>query len=263
MAKNKTYTTLLTHGGAMVDEMRILIDRFNPEMDINKWVDDIVKENVLGKASRAYTSEIISRFFLPRFVNGQSKNAWKALKILCSKGADLSIIRSIMYYHTARIDDLLYDFVVNEVFERYYTGQTTISADDVYRFIESSPKDRLDKQWSDSVKGRLSRGVLSVLRDFGILEGKSKKKIADFYLPLEAFAYVAFLLYSDVSSGDIILNHDDWKLFLLKPKNVERMFLEAHQHGFLKYNAAGNLIRIDFEYKSTEELANDIVSRSH
>jgi len=263
MNKNKTYMTLLAHGGALIDEMRLLMDRFNPEVDTNAWVEEIIKENALGKASRAWTKEIITRFFLPRFVDGEPKNAWKPLKILCSKGVDLSIIRTVMYYHAARIDSFLYDFVTTDLFERYYTGQMNISAADVLRFIQNASPDKFDKPWSDSVKGRLSRGVMATLRDFGVLEGKAKKKISDFYLPVEAFVYVAFLIHFHVSTGEMILEHDDWKLFLLKSQGVERMFLEAHQLGFLNYNAAGKLILIEFEYNSTEELADDIASRAH
>ena len=263
MNKNKTYKALLTHPGAMIDEMRLLINRFNPEVDTNTWVEEIIRENALGKASRSWTREVITRAFLPRFVDGEPKTTWKPLKILGSKSVDLSIIRTVMYYHTAKIDAFLYDFVTTDLFERYYTGQMNLSAADVLRCIQNASPDKFDKPWSDSVKGRLSRGVMSTLRDFGILEGKAKKKIADFYLPIEAFVYVAFLIHSHVSAGEMILNHDDWKLFLLKSQGVERMFLEAHQLGFLNYNAAGKLIRIEFEFNSTEELADDIASRAN
>ncbi|MEQ8191975.1 MAG: BrxA family protein [Candidatus Eremiobacterota bacterium] len=261
MKNGKKYTTLLSHGGAMIDEMLVLIERFDPDIEIDKWVDEIVSENVLGKATRAWTKEIITRYFLPRFVENEYGNTWKVLKILTSKNVDFSIIRTIMYYHTTKIDSFFYDFIVLDLFERYYSGERYISASEVAEFIKNAPSENFEKSWSDYLKGRLSRGVMSVLRDFGILEGKAKKKIADFYFPVEAFVYVAFLLHSSISSGEMILKHDDWKLFLLKPLNVERMFLEAHQRDFLIYNAAGNLIRIEFNYNSTEELACEIASR--
>jgi len=247
----------------VIDETRILLDRFDPRTDTNRWAVEIVKENALGKVSRSRTSEIINRYFVARYVNGYPMDAWKPLKILCSKGVDLPIIRAIMYYHTAKIDDFLFDFVVDEVFERYYSGRMDISADDVYRFIEASSQDKFEKSWSESVKGRLSRGIMSALRDFGILEGRSKKRIANFYLPIEAFVYVASIIHSNVSTGEMIVNHTDWKLFLLKPRTVENIFLEAHQHGWLKYNAAGNIIRIEFGFNTLEELANEIASRAH
>jgi hypothetical protein len=257
---DKRYMTWLAHGGAFIDEMRILIDKFDPERDIDSWVEEITHENILGKRSRSWTREIVRRYFLARFVTEDSGYAWKPLKILCSQGVDLSIIRPIMYYHTAKIDDFLYDFVTADLFDRYYSGLMTISANDVFKFIEDASPDKFEKPWSDSVKGRLSRGVMSTLRDFGILEGKSKKRIADFYLPIPAFVYVAFLLHSKVSTGELVVNHDDWKLYLLKSQAVERMFLEAHQSGYLRYNAAGKLIRIEFKHNSTEELANAIAT---
>jgi hypothetical protein len=103
---------------------------------------------------------------------------------------------------------------------------------------------------------------MATLRDFGVLEGVAKKKIANFYLPIDAFACIAFLLQSTIASGEMILNRSDWKLFLLNSQRVERMFLEAHQHGLLNYHAAGNIIRIEFKGESIEEVAYDIAKRT-
>ncbi|TMR68799.1 DUF1819 family protein, partial [Streptococcus pseudopneumoniae] len=47
------YKARFHHFGAMIDEMRLLVARFNPEMAIDTWVDELIRENVLGKTSRA------------------------------------------------------------------------------------------------------------------------------------------------------------------------------------------------------------------
>ena len=88
MGDRKKYMTWLVHGGAFIDEMRILIDRFDPDRDIDEWVEDIISENILGKRSRSWTAEIVKRYFLARFVTEESAYAWKSLKILCSQGVD-------------------------------------------------------------------------------------------------------------------------------------------------------------------------------
>lgn len=91
--QEKKYMTWLAHGGAFIDETRILLDLFDPAVDINTWVEQIVRKNVLGKRSRSWTNEIIKRYFLARFATKESSYAWKALKILCAKNVDLSIGR--------------------------------------------------------------------------------------------------------------------------------------------------------------------------
>ncbi len=120
-----------------------------------------------------------------------------------------------------------------------------------------------DKRWSQTVTAKVARGVLATLRDFGILEGTVKKRIAPVYLPVESFAYIAFALQQEGASGPHLVHHQDWLLFLFSPSVVEHMFLEADRHGLLHFQAAGKIVRIDFPVHSFEEMANVVAARAH
>jgi hypothetical protein len=104
--------------------------------------------------------------------------------------------------------------------------------------------------------------MLATLRDFGILEGAAKKRIAPVYLPVESFAYIAFALHQDSVSGPHLVQHRGWLLFLFSPPVVEHMFLEADRHGLLRFQAAGKIVRIDFPAQRFEEMANVIAARA-
>ena len=65
-----------------------------------------------------------------------------------------------------------------------------------------------------------------------------------------------------MASGERVLNHPDWRLFFLDNISVDRLFLEAHQEGYLEYHALGNLIRIEFEHGTMEELVDGILART-
>ncbi len=86
---------------------------------------------------------------------------------------------------------------------------------------------------------RVAQGLLSTLRDFGVLQGEVHKRIAPAYLPVEAFAYVAFYLKQHQPSGARLIDSPDWTLFFLPREGVERFLFEAHQRGLLEYHAAG------------------------
>jgi hypothetical protein len=49
-------------------------------------------------------------------------------------------------------------------------------------------------EWSEPTILRIAQGLLSALRDFGVLQGAAKKRIAPAYLPVTAFAYWEELL---------------------------------------------------------------------
>jgi hypothetical protein len=101
------------------------------------------------------------------------------------------------------------------------------------------------------------------LRDFGILQGAVNKRLAPIYLPVEAFAYLAFYLQQRQPSGERLLDDPEWQLFFLARHAVERFFLEAHQHHLLEYRAAGSIIRITFPSNSLEEYAYALTQRPH
>ena len=257
-----SYKARFHHSGAMIQEMLVLIRHYEKNISRDEWIEKIIQNNLLGKNTRNWVREIIVNNFFPRFVYGKVPNAYQHIQILDRKGVPLEIIKNIMYYHTALWDEFFYDYVTMHLFEKFFSGQQYISARDVYDYIETIPPERFNKPWSDYVKRRLSRGIMSTLRDFGILEGRNQKKIANFHLPLEVFLYVAFLLYLRNQSGEKIIHHPDWRLFLLNERHVDRLFLKAHQENLLKYQAAGRISRIEFIPQNLEELLDVIASRT-
>ncbi|MBI3466680.1 MAG: DUF1819 family protein [Planctomycetes bacterium] len=99
---------------------------------------------------------------------------------------------------------------------------------------------------------RIAQGLLSALRDFGVLQGAVKKRMAPVYLPVAAFAYVAYCLKQHQPSGAKLVELPDWKLFFLPRESVERFLFEAHQHKLLEYHAAGSVTRRTFPADTLE-----------
>src|SRR5947208_15881289 len=87
--------------------------------------------------------------------------------------------------------------------------------------------------WSEPTQLRVVQGLLATLRDFGVLQGAVNKQIAPTYLPVEAFAYIAFCLKQRQASGAKLIDAPDWRLFFLNHEGVERFLFEAHQKGLL------------------------------
>lgn len=254
----RSYTTRLQKAGAAIEDSRILLRHWSDAIPTEKLTDKLVSENVLGKASRMRMKDVIIRVFVPRFVRGEPKDAWRYLQTLEVGGTDGDTMASLLYFHTARSEKILYDFMVEEVYPRFMVGHSEIGVDDAVKFISEVVPIGTMERWTDTVSLKVARGMLAALRDFGILEGKVKKQIKATYLSPTAFAIIAFLVHTKTKSGERIINADDWKLYLLSPEVVERKLFDAHQLGFLTYKVAGNIKRIDFPYKSVEEMAHEL-----
>jgi hypothetical protein len=257
--KNKDikYNSKIIKAPALLSDAKLFLSQWDPQLSQEKNIDDAIQYNILGKTSRNFGKNIIG-VFKKRFIFGDDQD--EALRLLIRSSIESSIVDRILYYYTVQSDSLLYDFVTEYLFNLNFIGDTIITTNKAQKFFKKvSDSGKTSTSWSDTVCNRVARNVLTTLRDFHILEGKVKKNIAPVYLPVETFVYVAYLLCRKSPGGEKILQHPDWKLFLLTPNLVEKLFLEAHQHGYLKYYAAGSIIRITFKQKTIVEVVNDII----
>lgn len=239
--------------------MRLLVRHWN-DGDRDDQRRRIIEDNLLGKKTKARSTDVYRRSFSQRFLKGDPPTAWKIVRPLEDREVPIEILRPVYYWITARSDPLLYDFVLEEILIRSKSLDLSVRVDETVLWIKKKLSER-DQSWADTVTLKVARGLLAALRDFGILEGASKKKIAPVYLPVESFAYLAFIIYKLKFSGEKLISHPDWKLFLMEPPVVESLFLDAHQNRFLHYEAAGKIYRIEFFAQSVEEMTNVIAGR--
>ena len=255
------YNSRLQKGGALLEDMRLLVRTWQ-HSNGNGQQDIVVAENVLDKPTRARAADTLRYAFLPRFVNGRPPQAWQIVRALEDRNLPVEVLRPVYYWITVQSERLLYDFVCTELRYRSQRQEQGIQTDDVCRWIAAQLAP-CGKVWSPTVTTKVAQGMLATLRDFGILEGTVKKRIAPVYLPVESFAYLAFALHQAGASGPHLLQHGDWCLFLCSPPVVEHMFLEADRNGLLHFQAAGKIVRIDFPAHSFEEMADVVAARAH
>jgi hypothetical protein len=257
--RKRIYTSRLQKGGALLDDMRVLIRSWDNTEDRIPHGIRVVGDNVLGKATRARAKDVYRRTFVHRFVSGNPAKAWKLVRPLEDREVEFEVIRPIYYWVTARSDALLYDFVTERLFPMSLVVRPDVGVNDTRTWIEHRLEER-GQRWSETVGLRVARGLLAALRDFGILEGKIRKKVAPVYMPIAAFSYLAFILFSLGNSGATLVAHQDWRLFLLSPDAVERLFMEADQNHFLRFEAAGKIYRVEFPADTIEDMA-DVITR--
>lgn len=255
------YNSRLQKGGALLEDMRLLVRHWQ-DTGTNGQQDTVVAENLLGKHTRARAADTLRRAFLPRFMNGRPPQAWKMVRALEDRHLPIEALRPVYYWITARSERLLYDFVCTALLHSSQIQTQSLKTEDVCVWIAAQLA-MCDKRWSQTVTTKVAQGVLATLRDFGILEGTVKKRIAPVYLPVESFAYIAFALHQEGASGSQLIHHHDWLLFLFSPPVVEHMFLEADRNGLLRFQAAGKIVRIDFPAHGFKEMADVIAARAH
>lgn len=253
------YSARITKASALLNDVKTLLSNWDVADSVANNLGRVRRENVFGKASRSRVEDILT-IFRQRYLT--ENDVVKALVVLVQNRFPTSSLDRILYFHAARSDSLLHD-VVTEILEPMQaSGIVDIDSSEIQRKLyEWVTKGLTAKRWSHATTIRVSRSVLTALRDFGVLQGAVNKRIVHAYMPVTAFAYIAFYLKQHQPSGSKLLEQPDWKLFYLSKEGVERFLFEAHQHDLLEYHVAGSVTRLTFPAETLEEYANVLAQR--
>ncbi len=249
-------TSRLQKGGALLADMRLLVIAAAREPRVVGSAAEARRILTKDTADRVHQTYI--RAFKPRFVHGSPQAAWRLAAVLESFNPDQSLVRPFYYWITARAEPLLYGFVTTELFNHLGSVDREIRIDKADVWLH----DRLKvsgKHWTPAVRRKVARGILAALRDFGLLEGVQRKRLASFHLAPEIFALIAFLLHGMGFEAGRLVTHPDWRLFLLGETAVEDLLLECHQRHWLRYQAAGAIHRVEFPKDRFEEYAYELL----
>jgi hypothetical protein len=255
------YTSRIIKAGALLADTKTLLSHWDTAASVKANLARIRQENLFGKASRSRVEDILA-IFRQRYLSHE--DVAKALIVFVQNRLPAASLDRILFFHSARNDRLLHDAVTELLLPLNARGATDVDALDVQRGIAKwVAQGKTAGTWGDATILRVTQGLLSALRDFGILQGAVNKRISPAHLPIEAFAYIAFYLSQQQPSAAKLLELPDWKLFFLPPMGVERFLIEAHQHNLLEYHAAGTVTRLTFPANTLEEYANVIAQRPH
>jgi hypothetical protein len=255
------YASKIIKAGALLADTKTLLAHWDVAASVHENVERLRQENVFGKVSRSRVEDILA-ILRQRFLTDESLT--RALVVLVRERFPAASLDRILYYFAARADRLLHDVVTKVLAPLQANGIASIDVVELKRPLKQwVDEGKTNGHWSEPTIVRIAQGLLSALRDFGVLRGAVKKRIAAAYLPVEAFAFLMFFLKQHQPSGVKLLELADWKLFFLPQEGVERFLFDAHQHGLLEYHAAGTVTRLTFPARTLEEYAGVLAQRSH
>ncbi len=259
-ANSAIYSSKIIKAGALLGDTKTLLAHWNAAASAQANLDRLRRENVFGKVSRSRVEDVLT-IFRQRYLGEESVT--RALVVLAQKRLPAATLDRILYFHAAQADRLLHDTVIEILLPLQARGITQIDVLEIQRPLKKwVDAGKTSGKWSEPTIIRIAQGLLSALRDFGVLQGAVKKRIAPAYLPVAAFAYLAFHFKQHQPSGARLIELPDWKLFFLPREGVERFLFEAHQHNLLEYHAAGSVTRLTFPASTLEEYAHVIAQRA-
>jgi hypothetical protein len=253
------YTSRIIKAGALIGDTKTLLAHWDLDASVDDNLSRVRRENVFGKASRSRVEDILG-IFRQRYLSEASVT--RALVTLVKGKFPPAALERLFYFHAARNDRLLHDAVTEILVPMHARALVDINVSDFQRPLAKwVDEGKTTGHWSEPTIIRIAQGLLSALRDFGVLQGAVNKKIAPAYFPIDSFAYVMFYLKQHQASGSKLIELPEWNLFFLQREGVERFLFEAHQRDLLEYHVAGSVTRLTFPAETLEEYANVLAQR--
>jgi hypothetical protein len=243
-------TSNIQKGGALLDDCRRVVEAWDNDTAPEKNLARIADENLLGKASRARTDDVLLRIVRPRLV-APGRQVIPAMKGLLTEPQAFA---EACYYETARDDPLLAAFAEGPLWSWWQGGRMGVGIDDVTTWLAALAQDGRTPAWSESVRTKAARGLLAALRDFGILRGATRKEIAPPAMSPRGFAYVAWREHEQGASSRALATSGVWRRWFLEPDRVADLFGQAARLGVLRFSSAGSAVRVDWLAGSLAEV---------
>jgi hypothetical protein len=248
-AFSSSYTSALSSKGALLEETQAVLRRIDQGHSIEDVRSTVVDQDLFGKASRSTRQsewERIQRRYLT------DPDHARTLARMVIHAPDRQTEKLVLFYEFCRSTPLLYDVTIECIYPRYAEGFSGIAKSDIQQYFEEiAPAHPEIAEWSPQTRQKVISNALTVLRDFGLLEGTQRKTFSRLYVPPSAFVYVLYRLAEDgLTAPRQLLEAQDWRLFFLAREDVILLLDEATAAGHCTFKHRGDVYTLDFAYLS-------------
>lgn len=244
--------------GAMVEETYAVFAAWDFERTKRENLDRLRSDNFIGAGSITWLRDV-AKVLNRRFEPGDRD---RALVVLAKHGFPLDEWKPLLLWHMTRDEFLVRDFVETWLFGVYEAGTFRVRLEDVETYLGGIHKRgaATEHAWSEETTKRVAAGLLKIAVDFGLLRGSVVKEFASFHLPERSFLYLLHAMRDQKLSPSKVTASPEWRLFLMRPSDVEHELLRLHQYRKLDYQVAGSLVELSLPCTSTVEYAERMVA---
>ena len=255
------YSAALSSKAGLVDEtlaaLRIVVG--------GKSEDELrfafLQEDLLGKDTHENRLTIWKRLHQRFFVD------WRRTTLLAGMTAwvaNYDHARLFIYYDFCLSEPILHDAVTNPVYERFANGFSGIEISDLQTWLDSMQTEHPEvNDWSPQTRKKVLSNVLTVLRDFGLMSGVSRKKFERVFVPVSLAGYVLYSLKERIDRFGPLTAIDapDWRLFWLDRGDVINLLKELTREGYCVFQKQGEVMTLDIKWQSLEEYVEAITGK--
>jgi hypothetical protein len=244
--------------GAMIEETYGVFVEWDFDRSKRDNLDRLRAENFIGASSATWlrdVAKVLNRRFDP---SGRDR----PLVVLAKHGLPIEEWKPLLLWHMTRDEFLVRDFLENWLFGAYESGAFRVRSEQVEAYLSgiSERGASTEHAWSEQTSRRVAAGLLKIAVDFGLLQGGNSREFASYHLSERSFLYLLHAMRDESISPSNVVASSDWRLYLMRPSEVEHELLRLHQFRKLEYYVAGSLVQLSLPCASTAEYAERLVA---
>jgi len=243
----------IAHHSTYIDETKRILRTYAGCESYQELESQVVEKNILNKNTDEYRTNIL-REVTRRHIPDTEKYTETPLIQVMSADVRSDVIDWCLYYEFAQ-DPFIRLVTLDFLYPEFERGTLSVQTTDIVTFIESIQEDYDDlRDRSESTVNGAATKYLTALRNYGLLEGTQRKEFAVTYIPDETVAYVVYRLFQKgTKSASDVIEHDDWKLFLMNESEVQRRIRDISPQ-YVSYEKRGSTERLITKHDSIEDL---------
>lgn len=237
----------LQRGGLGLEEMKRLLLAYaecGDELEVKRRA---FEDNLLGKTSKRIVEDMFYAF-RRRFLSNSGLPSAELVGMFLKLPVPEAAKNQVLFPYFIVTDPLAEKCYRDLVLSRVNEPNPQLTSKEVREHLEA-----LSLKWSEKLKERWSRGFLTMLRRFNLMERSPKKNLKRLWLLPEPFAFFWLWFWEQGGSFWSAAEHPLWELLQVDEQRMEELLVEGQLKGWWSYQRSGSIVDFQPRFQTLRE----------
>ena len=241
--------------GALASETLQMLEGWDLGASKRTNLDQVRASNSIGAPTQAWLKQVCTTFSRRFEPSGPDR----ALALAARTATGRQHWRPLLLWHMANSEGLLGDGLA-WTWEVFSAGGDLLQSAQALAWLEGTSNHGHPEvaDWSEATRKRVAGGLLKAGVDFGLLQGKVKRRFTAYYLADEPLLYVLLQALASNRTTSAALADPRWLWFRLPEAELEHRLLLLHQAQVISYYRAGSVVDLKLPASSAEALVQEV-----
>lgn len=211
----------------------------------------VLVDDLLGKATHESRSAIWDKLH-QRYFHDWERSVLLARLVSTST---FELGKFFVFYDFCQSESILYDAVTGPIYNRFVSGFSGVEISDLQTWLDGAQSIHPEVvDWSPQTRKKVLSNILTVLRDFGLMSGVSRKSFESVFVPTFLAGYVLYSLRERLENFGprTVIESPDWRLFFLEEGDVVNLLKELAHDGHCRFQKQGEVMTLDLTWPTLE-----------